>query len=100
MGKIYHKFEQVLQIRAIIGNCGITARQVRSKKSKKWEKESHGRQSEGETLRKTLRKGISLLEKEKTSKTVGIGRTKIKELDGKYRIKKKRLKLIIEELKQ
>ena len=47
-----------------------------------------------------LRRDINRLEREKQGETGGKGKTKIKELNAKYRVKKKGINLVIEELKQ
>ena len=43
---------------------------------------------------------INRLERERRGETGGKGSRKIKELNAKYRVKKKRINLVIEELKQ
>ena len=47
-----------------------------------------------------LRRDINRLEREKQGETGGKGKTKIKELNAKYRVKKKGINLVTEELKQ
>ena len=46
-----------------------------------------------------LRKDINRLERKRWVETEGKGKRKIKELDAKYRVKKKGINLVIEELK-
>ena len=47
-----------------------------------------------------LRRDINRLERERRGETGGKGNRKIKELNAKYRVKKKGINLVIEELKQ
>ena len=47
-----------------------------------------------------LRRDINRLERERRGETGGKGKRKIKELNAKYRVKKKGINLVIEELKQ
>ena len=47
-----------------------------------------------------LRRDINRLVRERQGETGGKGKRKIKELDAKYRVKKKGINLVVEELKQ
>ena len=47
-----------------------------------------------------LRRDINRLGRERQGETGGKGKRKIKELDAKYRVKKKGINLVVEELKQ
>ena len=47
-----------------------------------------------------LRRDINRLVRERQGETGGKGKRKIKELDAKYRVKKKGITLVVEELKQ
>ena len=47
-----------------------------------------------------LRRDINRLERERRRETGGKGKRKIKELNTKYRVKKKGINLVTEELKQ
>ena len=48
----------------------------------------------------TLRRGINRLERERQGETGGKGKRKINKLNAKYRVIKKGINLVIEELKQ
>ena len=48
----------------------------------------------------SLRRDINRLDRERQRETGGKGKRKIKELNAKYRVKKKGINLVIEELKQ
>ena len=47
-----------------------------------------------------IRRDINRLERERRGETGGKGKRNTKELNAKYRVKKKRINLVIEELKQ
>ena len=76
------------------------AKEVGMKKGKIGEKKEPCWKRRIETDITNLRRHIRRLERERRGETGGKGKRKIKELNAKYRMKKKRINLVIEELKQ
>ena len=76
------------------------AKEVGVKKGKRGEKKEPSWKIRIESDITNLRRDINRLERERQGETRGKEKTKIKELNAKYRVKKKRMNLVIEELKQ
>ena len=76
------------------------AKDVGVKKGKRGEKKQLWWKRRTERYITNLRREINILEWERRRETGGKGKRKIKELNAKYRVKKKGLNLVIEELKQ
>ena len=76
------------------------AKEVGVKKGKIGEKKEPWWKRRIETDITNLRRHIRRLERERRGETGGKGKRKIKELDTKYRVKKKGINLVIKELKQ
>ena len=74
-------------------DAGVKKSKIREKKEP-WQK----RRIESDIA--NLRSDINRLERERRKETGGKGKKKIEELNTKYRVKKKGINLVIEELKQ
>ena len=72
---------------------GVKKDNIGEKKGPRWKRRF-------ESDKTSLRRDIKCLERERRRETGGKGRRKIKELNAKYRVKKKGMNLVIEELKQ
>ena len=72
---------------------GVKKDNIGEKKEPRWKRRF-------ESDKTSLRRDINRLEKERQRETGGKGKRKIKELNAKYRVKKKGINLLNEELKQ